>query len=358
MLKSKRGFLASEILEYHVIDRHSKKIGKVTDLLINSVSYLIDHIVVGKDHVVSTSLIAEDNSAKKLLFLSESKDRLIPFFKKTPPKKCVVYSELRKSAVYDLTGEKLGPIKDIAYHPGLRVDLLIEKDLFDFLLPEFLGITADNICQFNQAFVTLCVPMTDLKLVNFTGCEELFAKYRQQPEGYEGKKRYVIVEAPTTTVSFFLQQREDSLQEVAETVFIEELDSSSGVKLLRFVKLFNTILATSPDSYIPISIDDALKYFGHGTFIAYQSHQAIGYSHVTIEDQDETGQRIGAIAGIGVHPSYRGKSVALALFDRSLEYLIENNADKIQADIFDLNLPSLKLFSSLGFQEIGETHLA
>ncbi|MHA2496994.1 MAG: hypothetical protein ACXAEI_16095 [Candidatus Hodarchaeales archaeon] len=247
MLKSKKGYLASEILEYHVVDRHSKKIGKVTDLLINPVSYLIDHIVVGKDRVVSTSLIAEDNSTKRLLSLSESKDRLIPYFKKNPPKKylpkkCVAYSEMRKSAVYDLTGAKLGPIKDIAYHPGLRVDLVIEKDLFDFLLPEFLGITTDNVCQFNEAFVTLCVPMTDLKLVNFTGCEELFAKYQQTPEGYEGQKRYVIVEAPTTTVSFFLQQREESLQLVPETLFIEKLDASEAVALLRFVKLFNTIL--------------------------------------------------------------------------------------------------------------------
>ncbi|MHA2495909.1 MAG: GNAT family N-acetyltransferase, partial [Candidatus Hodarchaeales archaeon] len=74
-------------------------------------------------------------------------------------------------------------------------------------------------------------------------------------------------------------------------------------------------------------------------------------------ETDEADKRIGIIAGIGVHPELRGKHVALALVDRSLKNLINNQIEKIQVDIFDLNIPALRLFSSLGFREIGETHL-
>ncbi|MFX0207119.1 MAG: GNAT family N-acetyltransferase [Candidatus Hodarchaeota archaeon] len=59
----------------------------------------------------------------------------------------------------------------------------------------------------------------------------------------------------------------------------------------------------------------------------------------------------------GVHPLHRGKYITLALIDRCLKYLIENQVDKIQADIYELNIPSLTIFSSLGFHEVGETFL-
>ncbi|MFX1510959.1 MAG: GNAT family N-acetyltransferase [Promethearchaeota archaeon] len=207
---------------------------------------------------------------------------------------------------------------------------------------------------FSFDFATLCIPKEGLEIVNLTGVEDHFGKTRQ---GYGNKKRYVIVEAPITTISFYLQQREEFLQDVTEPLFIEDLDVSDEVKLIKFVKLFNTILASSPDTYIPHSKDDARKYFKQGTFLVYRAHKAIGYSHAVIQKEKETNQCIGAIAGIGVYPSYRGKYLSLALINRVVEYFINNQVDKIQADIYELNIPSLKHFSSLGFREVGETFL-
>ncbi|MFX0116734.1 MAG: GNAT family N-acetyltransferase [Candidatus Hodarchaeota archaeon] len=345
--------MASEILDYYVVDRHSKKIGRVNDVLLSPLSWLIDYILIQKDYIVSISQIAEDSSAKKILTLSQSKDQLTASDNRSYPTKYEYYSKLRNTMVHDSNGAKAGLIKDIAYHAGLRVDLIIEKDPSDFLLPDFMVVPTDNVCQFNEEDVILSIPKDALKLATFAGSEQLFAKDRQT---YEGKSRYVIVEAPPTAISFNLQQRGEILKKVTGTLSIEELDVSNDAEVSSFVDLFNAIFPTSPETFIPFSKDDAREYFSQGTFLVYQSHKVIGYSNVKIET-DETDSRIGIIAGLGVHPEQRGKYIALALLEHSLKYLINNQVDKIQADIFDLNIPALRLFSSLGFREISETHL-
>lgn len=38
--------------------------------------------------------------------------------------------------------------------------------------------------------------------------------------------------------------------------------------------------------------------------------------------------------------------------------MIDKDVDMIQANIYEVNMPSLKLFSSLGFCEVGEMYLA
>ncbi|MFQ5981130.1 MAG: GNAT family N-acetyltransferase [Candidatus Heimdallarchaeota archaeon] len=356
MLKSKRGFLASEILDYHVVDQHSKKMGQVKDLLINPLSWLIDYITIGEDSVVPTSLVLEDDLTKRIITLSQSKVRLARNISKVYPENHLSYSGLRKSVVFDFEGVKLGPVKNIAYYPGLRVDIVIEKQLFDFLIDsQYSAVPVENVCWIKANSVILNAPKEDLKLVNLSGYEQLFT---EDLRFREGKKRYIIVEAPSSTVSYYLSQREELLSEVARALFIEELNVANEVEVVRFVKLFNTILATSPDSFIPLSNDKARQHFGQGTFLVYEAHRAIGYAYIKMEHEDDTGQLIGVICGIGVHPSHRGKRVALALLNRASRYLINNQVDRIQADILDVNIPSLKLFSSLGFREVGETHLA
>ncbi len=324
--------------------------------MINPISYLVEYIVAGANYLIPASLIDNDDSTKKIITLSQMKEELTRWkIKSNYPKNCQCYTKMKNIIAYDFTGDKLGPIKNIAYHTGLRVDLLIgKKNFMDFLAPDYFVVPTENVCQLSEEYALLSVSKGDLEVINLTGFEHLFAKTRQD---YGHKKRYVIVEAPITTINFYLQQREEILQEVTETLFIEELDISNEAKLTKFVKLFNTILATSPDTYIPLCKDDARKYFNCGTFLVLHSHQAIGYSHVCIGNHEESDEEIGVVAGIGVHPLHRGKYIALALIDRSLKYLIENQVDKIQADIYELNIPSLKLFSSLGFREVGETFL-
>ncbi|MHA2327548.1 MAG: N-acetyltransferase family protein [Candidatus Hodarchaeales archaeon] len=91
--------------------------------------------------------------------------------------------------------------------------------------------------------------------------------------------------------------------------------------------------------------------------MACEYYKPIGYCSVTIGAEEEIDQNVGVIAGIGVHPSKRGRNVALALINQSLRFLIANNVDTIKADIYEINIPSLRLFSSLGFSEVAETFL-
>ncbi|MFX1513332.1 MAG: GNAT family N-acetyltransferase [Promethearchaeota archaeon] len=356
MFKSKRGYFASEVLDFQVLDQHSKKVGKVKELLINPISYLIDYLVAGKDYFIPVSLIVNDNFVKKVIILSHTKKQLTRWKKKSyPQKKCKIYTKIRNTMVYDFTGLKLGPIENIAYHTGLRVDLLISRPgIMNSFLQNYFVIPTDYICQIRKDFVTVCIPKNELKTINLTGFEHLFVKDRQD---HGDKKRYVIVEAPAATVSYYLHQREENLHEVTEALFIEELEVSNETKLASFIDLFNIIQTTSPDTIIPLSRNDVKKYFKQRTFLVYQSDKAIGYCRVTIEKQEETNQLIGAIAGIGVHPSHRGKYIAMVLIDYSLRHLINSPVDKIQADIYELNIPSLRLFSSLGFREIGDIYL-
>ncbi|MFX0094617.1 MAG: PRC-barrel domain-containing protein, partial [Candidatus Hodarchaeota archaeon] len=111
MLRQKKGFLASEIFDYCILDRHSRKVGKIKDLLINPISHLIDYIITENEFIIPISLINDDDSAKKTIKLSQIKERLIQHNKiSSVPKKCKYYSEMKKIMVYDITGEKLGPI--------------------------------------------------------------------------------------------------------------------------------------------------------------------------------------------------------------------------------------------------------
>ncbi|UCG90400.1 MAG: GNAT family N-acetyltransferase [Candidatus Heimdallarchaeota archaeon] len=367
MLKSKKGHLASELLNYRVRDRHSKKIGKISDLLINSRSHKIDYIIVGrKKWQIPVSFINDDDSKKKEIMVSQTKDRIKKAFSLKPnviSKKCYYFSDVKKSIVYDITGSELGHIANIAYHPGLRVDFLVQKEVLkeessknEIRFPNYFVIPVGCICQFLERSAILGISQDELDLINFTGFHHLFLPYQVQ----DRKKRYVIVEAPATTVSYSLTQRVEALEKASESqsLFIEELDVSHNIKLRQFVKLFNLVLATSPDTYLPLSTEDAQKYFRYGTFIAVEHYRPIGYCTVTIEKQEGTNQKIGVLAGVGVHPSCRGRNIALALLNKSLRYMIDKNVDIIQADIYELNMPSLKLFSSLGFREIGETFLA
>ena len=273
-----------------------------------------------------------------------------------PLEKYNYFSNVKKSVVYDITGSELGCISNIAYHPGLRLDFLVRKEGSRFLFPNYYVIPDACIGQCYKQSVVLGVPKDELSLVNYSGFHHLFLPY-QIPKS---KKRYVIVEAPVTTVRHYLDQREEVPKKASESesLFIEELNVTKDIKVRQFVKLFNVILATSPDTYIPLSQEDAQKYFKQGTFIATEHYQPIGYCTVSLVKDDKTNQNTGSIAGIGVHPSNRGRNVALALTKHSLKYMITNDVDTIQADIYEMNTPSLRLFRSLGFREVGEIFLA
>ncbi|MHA2327547.1 MAG: PRC-barrel domain-containing protein [Candidatus Hodarchaeales archaeon] len=251
MLKSKKGYLASEILDYPVIDRHSKIIGRITDLFINNSTQLIEYIIIGNRGFIPVSFIDNDDSTKRVITLSQPKERLNQTF--SISKVGYFFTEIKKSTVYDITGSVLGKIADIAYYPGLKVDFLVRKEGPRILFPNYFVIPVEIISYFHQKSIVVNVSKDELGLVNFTGFQQLFSNPWQDSE--DKRKQYVIVEAPVSTVSFYVKQREEALKKTTESeyLFIEQLDVSKAVKVSQFVKLFNLILASSPDTFIPIS---------------------------------------------------------------------------------------------------------
>ncbi|MFX0093882.1 MAG: GNAT family N-acetyltransferase [Candidatus Hodarchaeota archaeon] len=355
MLRSKHHFLVSELLGYQVYDRSSKMIGKVTDLLLNPVEYNVEYIQIDKKYSVPLSLITSDNAEKRKLKLSQDKTTVTQEQNNPLLINYMSYSQLKKIPVYDREGTKLGTIVNIIRYTGLKNTLLIGAERrFRMVGLSCYEVPVECLDSLTKEQINLSKVKEELKTISLTDIDTLCGEDR---EAHPNKKRYVIVEACKLTAKFYINQREESLEGISQSLYIEELDVSKQAKILTFSKLYNTILAASPDTYIPISTDDVKKYFSQGAFIAYQYHKMVGYSFVNIQKEQETGSIVGTIAGIGVSPEHRGKKISLALIDNAINYLINKQVDKIQADIYEQNVPSLKLFSSLGFKEVGEVYL-
>ena len=182
MLKSKKGYLASEILDYEIRDRHSKKIRRIRDLLINSRSHKIDYIIVGrKKWAIPVSFLNDDDSSKKEIVVSQTKDRIrntCSQKESSSLKECYSFSNVKKLVVYDITGLQLGRLENIAYYPGLRVDFLVRKEGFlrtEIYFPNYFVIPVKCLCQFHERAATVGVSKDELDLVNLTGFHHLFS---------------------------------------------------------------------------------------------------------------------------------------------------------------------------------------
>ncbi|MHA2365236.1 MAG: GNAT family N-acetyltransferase, partial [Candidatus Hodarchaeales archaeon] len=68
---------------------------------------------------------------------------------------------------------------------------------------------------------------------------------------------------------------------------------------------------------------------------------------------------IGVIAGIGIHPSQRGKKISFPLLEATLNWLTtQKDVHTLQCDVFENNIVSRNLFTSLGFKEVDEVFLS
>lgn len=367
MLLRKKGFFVNDLFSYRLIDRYSKKIGKISDLIIHTRSFRVDYIIAGgkKDpYIIPTQLITSEDNSKKIFRVSTMKERLIQNEKLFEGDIYILYSELKKVKVIDIMGNKLGRVKNIAYHTGLKAHLITSETestrIVNFLDPELLAVPYECICFFTKDTMTIQTPKEFIPGINLSGIEEIFLK----EEKIEiNKKRYIIVEANVLDINIVLNQRINTILEAKKVNNIEviQLNVEIDKKVKEFVVIFNQILMESPDTYIPITEDITAKYFNHDTFISYQHGRAVGYVNITIqvpeEDSENENEKIAIISGIGVHPKKRGQKLGLILFHYAIKYIESLEIKKVQADIYDLNIPSLNLFSSFRFQEVGDLWL-
>jgi ribosomal protein S18 acetylase RimI-like enzyme len=59
---------------------------------------------------------------------------------------------------------------------------------------------------------------------------------------------------------------------------------------------------------------------------------------------------------IGVAPDYRGLGVSKPILSASMEYLKAVGVDDIGLHVDGDNMPAIRLYSSMGFNKVGELH--
>lgn len=189
--------------------------------------------------------------------------------------------------------------------------------------------------------------------------QQLFKKEELTPL----KHKYFLMEIQSENLKQILQQFNESKsktfqakKEIIKYIHVRPYNYQDKVEQETFTKLFNLVLLSSPDPFRPLNQDEAAKYFKKGTFLAFLYGKCVGYGVLTIEQSEEG--KIGVIAGIGVHPNYRRKNVALKIaLEMGQWFLDKKDLVKLQCEVYEKNEVSYKFISSFGFKKVGEFYL-
>ncbi|MEM2937140.1 MAG: GNAT family N-acetyltransferase [Candidatus Bathyarchaeia archaeon] len=87
-------------------------------------------------------------------------------------------------------------------------------------------------------------------------------------------------------------------------------------------------------------------------FVAEVEGKIVGYSLGWVSQPWAYKGKRGYICDCFVEKSYRRQGIGKALIKAMLEWFIEKGVECVEADIYSNNVPSLKLFKKLGFEEI------
>lgn len=88
-------------------------------------------------------------------------------------------------------------------------------------------------------------------------------------------------------------------------------------------------------------------------FLAHGDHIA-GYCWTCIAPSD--GETRGIIGMIGVSPDYRGLGISRPILSAGMEYLKSVGVDDIGLHVDGNNIPAIRLYTSMGFNKVGELH--
>ncbi len=164
--------------------------------------------------------------------------------------------------------------------------------------------------------------------------------------------KHIRMELPWPEVSNTLETLKEKIQRhpIAKKVIVKNLSHDRAEE---FANLYNLVFMASPDPYRPITPEEVKLFNEDWTFVAYLYGKAVGFIALTLETDEDTKERLGVIAGIGVSPSHRRKGIALALASKATEFFLEHDVDKLVCEVYVENEPSRKFIESLGFKEAG-----
>ncbi|MGQ4891449.1 MAG: GNAT family N-acetyltransferase [Candidatus Njordarchaeia archaeon] len=189
------------------------------------------------------------------------------------------------------------------------------------------------------------------KLINF-----LIRREKETGEKAGVKYKYIKMSCPVEKVlnKLNIVYKEIENTDVFKNLKIQRLDVEKNGEDLIYT--FNRSLLTGTDPYQPINWEDLEKFPKDTTFIGYLYGRPVGFITYTIEEED--GERIGVIAGLGVIPEYRRRGVAKSLILKTAEK-IKGDLDvkKLVCDVYEKNVASYNLIKKFGFEEEGSFYI-
>jgi mycothiol synthase len=91
-----------------------------------------------------------------------------------------------------------------------------------------------------------------------------------------------------------------------------------------------------------------------GILFLCDQDQVAGYCWTCIAPSD--GKTRGIIGMIGIGPQYRGRGLSQPVLVAGMEYLQSIQVDQIGLHVDGQNTPAIRLYTSVGFEKVGELH--
>jgi len=110
-----------------------------------------------------------------------------------------------------------------------------------------------------------------------------------------------------------------------------------------------------PNTVEQIEYRSSMSNTSHqGILFLYDQHNLAGYCWTCIAPSD--GKNKGIIGMIGIAPDYRGKGVSKPVLVAGMDYLRSIHVDEIGLHVDGQNTPAIRLYTSVGFEKVGELH--
>jgi mycothiol synthase len=111
----------------------------------------------------------------------------------------------------------------------------------------------------------------------------------------------------------------------------------------------------SPNTVEQIQHRSSMSNTSHeGILFLVDGNRIAGYCWTCISPSN--GKTRGIIGMIGVSPDYRGLGVSRPILSASMEYLKSAGVDDIGLHVDGNNIPAIRLYTSMGFNKVGELH--
>jgi ribosomal protein S18 acetylase RimI-like enzyme len=124
-------------------------------------------------------------------------------------------------------------------------------------------------------------------------------------------------------------------------------------KLGRDESAMDSMISPSPSEFQSSSwILKNIKGENTAVFVAEVEGKIVGYSLGWVSQPWAYKGKRGYICDCFVEKSYRRRGIGKALVKAMLEWFVNKGVECVEADVYSSNVPSLKLFKKLGFEEV------